>query len=74
MPITTTDVCTNVVSGVEVTNNGTTIVSCLSTGEYESINATLDTSIGYTTLEAKLTNRFDDVTYYTIGTNTLVGG
>ncbi|NDG28603.1 hypothetical protein EB118_00670 [bacterium] len=66
MPITTTDVCTNVVSGVEVTNNGATVVSCLSTGEYESINATLDTSIGYTTVEARLTNRFDDIYYYNV--------
>lgn len=66
MPITTTDVVTNVVSGVETTKNGTVVVSCSEAGEYNTINATLDTSIAYTTAEAKLTNRFDDIYYYNV--------
>lgn len=69
MPISTTDVVTNVVSGVEVTNNGTVVVSCSETGEFDTINATLDTSISYTALEAKLTNRFDDIYYYNVTTS-----
>ena len=73
MPITTTDVCTNVVSGVETQKNGTVIVSCANTGTYKTITS-VDSSIGYNTLETKLTGRFDDVNYYTIGTNTIVGG
>lgn len=72
MPITTTDVCTNVVSGVETQKNGTVIVSCANTGTYKTITAT-DSSISYNALETKLTDRFDDVNYYTIGTTTLVG-
>lgn len=66
MPITTTDVCTNVVSGVETQKNGTVIVSCANTGTYKTITS-VDSSIGYNTLETKLTDRFDDVNYYTIG-------
>ena len=74
MPITTTDVCTNVVSGVETAKNGTVIVSCSNVGSYKSINATFESSLGYSTLESKYTNRFDDVRYYTLGTATIVGG
>lgn len=74
MPISTTDVVTNVVSGVEVPKNATTVVYCQNTGEYETLNATYETSIGYTALETKYTNRFDDVTYYTLGSGVLVGG
>lgn len=66
MPITTTDVVTNVVSGVETSNNGFVIVSALRTGEYKNLGA-FDTSIGYSDLETKYTNRFDDITYYTLG-------
>jgi hypothetical protein len=62
MAITTTDVCTNVVAGNEVSNNGTIIVSCLPTGSYKKIDSVFETSITYNNLENKLTNRFDDVT------------
>jgi len=72
MPISTTDVVTNVVSGVETSNNGFVIVTTLRTGEYKSLGA-FDTSIGYSTLESKYTNRFDDITYYTLGSGTLIG-
>jgi hypothetical protein len=74
MPITTTDVCTNVVSGVETAKNGTVIVSCSNVGVYKSINATFESSLSYSTLENKYTNRFDDVNYYTLGNSTIVGG
>lgn len=64
MAITTTDVVTNVVSGVETPKNATCIVFCQRTGEYESLNSEYETSIGYTDLESKYTNRFDNITYY----------
>jgi hypothetical protein len=67
MAITTTDVVTNVVSGNETPKNATCVVFCQRTGEYETLDATYETSIGYNALEAKYTNRFDDVTYYTNG-------
>ena len=67
MPVTTTDVVTNVVTGVEVPKNATTVVYCQNTGEYQNLNATYETSLGYTALENRYTNRFDDVTYYTAG-------
>jgi hypothetical protein len=62
MAITTTDVCTNVVAGNEVSSNGTIIVSCLPTGSYKKIDSVFEASITYNNLENKLTNRFDDVT------------
>lgn len=74
MPISTTDVVTSVVSGVETPKNATCVVYCQRTGEYETLNSIYETSIGYTDLETKLSNRFDDVNYYTIGTSTIVGG
>lgn len=64
MPISTTDVVTNVVSGVEVPKNATAVTYCQRTGEYETLNATFETSIGYADLESKYTNRFDNITYY----------
>jgi len=74
MAITTTDVVTNVVSGVETPKNATCVVFCQRTGEFETLNSTYETSIGYTDLESKYTNRFDDTTYYFIGNQTIVGG
>lgn len=80
MPITTTDVVTNVVSGVETPKNATTVVYCQRTGEYETLTDGVTgsgiyvASLGYTTLESKYTNRFDDVTYYSLGSGTLIGG
>lgn len=69
MPISTTDVVTNVVSGVETPKNATTVVFCQRTGEYETLNATYETSVGYTDLENKYTNRFDDIYYYNVTTS-----
>lgn len=62
MPITTVDVVTNVVSGVETSNNGYVITTTLKTGEYNNLGA-FDHSIGYSTLENKYTHRFDTYIY-----------
>lgn len=58
MSITTVDVVTNVVSGVEIPKNATAVVYCQRTGEFEYLNSTYETSIGYDDLEGKYTNRF----------------
>jgi hypothetical protein len=58
MPLTTTDVVTNIVSGNETPKNATTVVYCQRTGEYESLNATYEQSITYDALEDKYTDRF----------------
>lgn len=58
MAITTVDVVTNVVSGVETSNNGYVIVTTLKTGEYKNL-AAFDHSIGYSNLENRYTHRFD---------------
>lgn len=73
MPISTVDVVTNVVSGVELPKNATCVAYCQRTGEYSYLNAIYETSISYTGLENKYINRFDDVTYYTIGTSGIIG-
>ena len=69
MPISTTDVVTNVVSGLETPKNATCVVFCQRTGEFETLNATYETSVGYTDLESKYTNRFDDIYYYNVTTS-----
>ena len=68
MAITTTDVVTNVVSGVEIPKNATCVVFCQRTGEYESLDSIHDVSIGYNALESLYTDLFDNVGYYTGGT------
>lgn len=67
MAITTTDVVTNVVSGVEVPKNATCVVFCQRTGEYEALDSIYDVSASYESLEALYTDRFDDVNYYAGG-------
>lgn len=74
MAITTTDVVTNVVSGNDNQKTGTTVVYCQRTGTFNTINPTYEKNVTYNTLESSYANRFDDVTYYTIGTSTIVGG
>lgn len=67
------DVVTNA-SGVNNIKNGTVVVYCMPTAEYDTINPTFNKTLSYSDLENKYTNRFDDVTYYTVGTTTIVGG
>jgi hypothetical protein len=74
MAITTTDVVTNVVSGNEVQKTGTVVVCCQRTGTFNTIDPTYEKNVSYNNLESLYTDRFDNVTYYTIGTNTVVGG
>lgn len=54
--------------------NGTTLVSCTMTGEYSVLNTYVKNTPSITDIESKYDNRFDDITYYTIGDSTLVGG
>ena len=72
--MTTVDVVTNVVSGNETQKTGTVVVCCQRTGTFNTIDPTYEKNVTYNTLESRYTNRFDDVTYYTIGTNIVVGG
>jgi hypothetical protein len=74
MAITTTDVVTNVVSGVETPKNATCVVFCQRTGEFQKLDSEFETSLSYNFLENKYTNRFDQITYYTLGGQTVVGG
>jgi hypothetical protein len=54
--------------------NGTSVVSCTTTGEYSLLNTYVKNTPTISDIEAKYDNRFDDITYYTIGTSTIVGG
>lgn len=58
MAITTVDVVTNVVSGVETPKNATCVVFCQRTGEFETLNSPFETSLSYNFLEGKYTDRF----------------
>lgn len=73
MAITTVDVVTNIVSGVETIKNATCVVSCQRTGEFENLDSTYESSFTYSDLENKYTSRFDDITYYTLGSGTIIG-
>lgn len=72
MSISTTDVVTNIDHSRETQNNGSAVVYCNRTGNYSATSAQ-DVGINYTNLESKYSNRFDDVTYYTIGNEVIVG-
>jgi hypothetical protein len=74
MAISTVDVVTNVVSGVETPKNATCVVFCQRTGEFQKLDSEFETSLSYNFLENKYTNRFDQITYYTLGGQTVVGG
>lgn len=77
MPISTTDVVTNVVSGVETSNNGSSVTYCMRTGSYQSSHNNgeyiYEAGINYNDFSTKYANRFDDVTYYTVGINDIIG-
>lgn len=72
MAITTTDVMTNVVSGRETIQNGSSVVYCWrgvpisGSGNYQALVSPFEyeKQYSYTSNETKLTNRFDDVAYY----------
>lgn len=74
MAISTVDVVTNVVSGVETPKNATCVIFCQRTGEFQKLDSEFETSLSYNFLENKYTNRFDKITYYTLGGQTVVGG
>ncbi len=77
MPISTTDVVTNVVSGNDTSNNGSSVTYCMRTGSYQSSHNNAEyvyeAGINYDDFSTKYTNRFDAVTYYTIGTSDIIG-
>lgn len=81
MPISTTDVITNVVNGRETIQNGSATVYCWrgvpisGSGSYQSLVSPFEynKNYSYTAIESRLTNRFDDVTYYTLGTSGILG-
>lgn len=73
MALTTVDVVTNIVSTSEVQKTGTIVVSCQRTGTFNTIDPTYEKHITYDDIESLYTSRFDNITYYTIGTNVIVG-
>lgn len=58
------------VSGV-VVKNGTAIVSTTFTGEYSTLDTYVKNTPTISDIENKYDNKFDDITYYTIGSGTL---
>lgn len=60
------------ISGV-VVKNGTSVVTCSWTGEYSVLNTAVLNTPTIADIENKYDNRFDDVTYYTIGSGNIIG-
>lgn len=54
--------------------NGTAVVSCTFTGEYSTLDTYVKNTPVIADIESKYDNRFDDITYYTIGSGILIGG
>jgi hypothetical protein len=81
MPISTVDVITNVVAGRETIQNGSAVVYCWrgvpvsGSGNYQALISPFEynKNYSYTANETRLTNRFDDVTYYTMGSGSVLG-
>jgi len=53
--------------------NGTTVVTTTFTGEYSTIETYVKNTPTISDIENKYDNRFDDITYYTIGSGTILG-
>lgn len=53
--------------------NGTAVVSATFTGEYGTLDTYVVNTPTIASIQSKYTDRFDDVTYYTIGSGTIVG-
>ena len=58
------------VSGV-VVKNGTAVVSTTFTGEYSTLDTYVKNTPTIADIENKYDDRFDDISYYTIGSGTL---
>jgi hypothetical protein len=53
--------------------NGTTVVTCLNTGEYSTLDTYVSNIPTISDIEDKYEDRFDDTTYYTIGSSGILG-
>ena len=53
--------------------NGTALVSCTTTGEYSVLNTSVKNTPAITDIENKYDNRFDEITYYTVGNGNILG-
>lgn len=53
--------------------NGTVVVSTTTTGEYSTLDTYVKNTPIISDIENKYDNKFDDITYYTIGSGTLIG-
>lgn len=53
--------------------NGTTVVTCSATGEYSTLDTYVSNIPTISDIEDKYEDRFDDTTYYTIGSSGILG-
>lgn len=53
--------------------NGTTITTTTFTGYYNTLNTYVKNTPTINDIQNKYDNRFDDITYYTIGSGTIIG-
>ncbi len=60
------------ISGKPV-KNGTAVVTTTFTGEYSTLDTYVVNTPTIASIESKYDNRFDDTTYYTIGSGSIIG-
>jgi hypothetical protein len=53
--------------------NGTLVTSCTNTGEYSVLNTSVKNTPSISSIQSKYDNRFDDVSYYFLGNNNVIG-
>lgn len=53
--------------------NGTAVVTTTFTGKYSTLDTYVLNTPTIASIESKYDNRFDDITYYTIGSGNIIG-
>lgn len=74
MAVSTIDVVTNAVSGIENIKNGVALVYCSKNGLTKTLTTYSYSDTTFSGIEARLTDRFDEVAYYFSPTGINGGG
>jgi len=63
----------SLVNNANPIKNGTLVLYCTKTGFYKVENTYVNNLPSISAIEDKYDDRFDDLSYYTLGQNTLIG-
>lgn len=64
MAISTSDIVTSSLSTDDTINNGNAIVHCTKGGLVQNLTTYEHSTLGFSGIETKYTDRFDDIAYY----------